>query len=67
MTNQGAGVIGGGPGARIEGLKTLAAYGKSKNVLVMMENRGRATPEQMVDLMKASGTLRESRHWKLPQ
>ena len=41
----------------IEALKTLAAYGKPKNVVILMENRGRATPEALVNLMKASGTF----------
>jgi hypothetical protein len=40
----------------IEGLKALAAYGKSKNVLIILEPRGgKLTPEQLVGLMKASG------------
>jgi hypothetical protein len=40
----------------IEALKTLSAYGKSKKVYVIMEDRGRTTPEALVALMKASGT-----------
>jgi hypothetical protein len=40
----------------IEGLKALVAYGKSKSVLVILEPRGgRMPPQQMVDLLKASG------------
>jgi hypothetical protein len=40
----------------IEGLKTLVAYGRSKNIVVILEPRGgRMPPEQMVDLLKASG------------
>jgi hypothetical protein len=40
----------------IEGLKTLVDYGKSKHVFVILEPRGgRMAPEQMVDLLKASG------------
>ena len=56
MINPGRGELP-APSAGIEALKTLAAYGKSKNVVIIMENRGRATPEQLVDLMKASGTF----------
>jgi sugar phosphate isomerase/epimerase len=41
----------------IEALKALAAYGKQKNIVILMENRGRATPEALVNLMKASGTF----------
>jgi len=40
----------------IEGLKIVSAYGKSKNVAVIMENRGRTTPEVLVQLIKGSGT-----------
>ena len=40
----------------IEGLKALAAYGKSKNVVIILEPRGgKLTPEQMVGLLEASG------------
>jgi sugar phosphate isomerase/epimerase len=40
----------------IEGLKALAAYGESKNVVIILEPRGgKLTPEQLVGLMKASG------------
>lgn len=56
MINQGAGELPADLAPCIEALRTLGAYGKSKNVLILMENRGRATPEQLVDLMKASGT-----------
>jgi sugar phosphate isomerase/epimerase len=56
MINQGTSELSADLEPRIEALKTLAAYGKSKNVLILMENRGRATPEQLVALMKASGT-----------
>lgn len=40
----------------IEGLRTVAAYGKSKNVLVTVENRGQTKPEVLVEAIKASGT-----------
>ena len=40
----------------IEGLRALVAYGKSKNVLIILEPRGgKFTPEQFVGLLKASG------------
>ena len=38
----------------IEGLRALVDYGKSKNVVVILEPRGERL-EQMVDLLKASG------------
>jgi hypothetical protein len=42
--------------ASIETLKTMGAYGRTKNVVVTLENRGRTTsPEQLADLIKASG------------
>ena len=44
------------PAPAIEALKTLSAYGKSKKVAVIMENRGRTAPEKLVEVMKASGT-----------
>lgn len=40
----------------IEALKTLSAYGKSKNVAILMEPRGRSTVDTLVEVMKASGT-----------
>jgi hypothetical protein len=57
MINQGPGELRENLDPVIEALKTLAAYGKPKNVLIIMENRGRATPEALVNLMKASGTF----------
>jgi sugar phosphate isomerase/epimerase len=39
----------------IEGLRAVAAYGKSKNVAVLIENRGTSTPEVLVETIKASG------------
>ncbi len=39
----------------IEGLKALVDYGKSKNVVVILEPRGRMPLDQMVTLLKASG------------
>jgi hypothetical protein len=56
MINQGTGNFPENLTPCIEALKTLADYGKSKNVFIIMENRSRATPEQLVNLMKASGT-----------
>jgi hypothetical protein len=43
-------------GPVIESLQTLSAYGKSKKVAVIMENRGRTPPETLVKVMRASGT-----------
>jgi sugar phosphate isomerase/epimerase len=56
MVNQGTGPLPEDLGPCIETLKTMAAYGKSKNVAVTMENRGRATPKELANLIKASGT-----------
>jgi hypothetical protein len=39
----------------IDGLRTLVEYGKSRNVSVILEPRGRMSPEQMAGLLKASG------------
>jgi len=40
----------------VETLKIMAAYGKTKNVTVTMENRGRAaTPEQLSNAIKMAG------------
>jgi hypothetical protein len=33
----------------------MAAYGKTKNVAITLENRGRATPEALVNLIKTAG------------
>ena len=40
----------------IENLKTMEAYGKTKNVSVTMENRGGGTPEQLADAARKAGT-----------
>jgi len=55
MVNQGTGPLPEDLGPCIETLKTMGAYGKSKNVAVTLENRGRATPEQLASLIKTSG------------
>jgi hypothetical protein len=56
MPNQGTPFATGDLTPAIEGLKALADYGKSKNVVIILEPRGRgATPQQMADLIKASG------------
>jgi sugar phosphate isomerase/epimerase len=39
----------------VETLKTMAAYGKTKNVAVTLENHGKATPEQLVRLIQTAG------------
>ena len=54
MLNQGSGPLTGDLGPCIETLKSMAAYGKSKNVAVTIENRGRSTPEQVANLIKAA-------------
>jgi hypothetical protein len=43
-------------GAVIGALKTLSAYGKSKKVAVIMENRGRTPPETLAKVIQSSGT-----------
>jgi hypothetical protein len=55
MINQGA-MLPEELGPVIEALKTLSVYGKSKNVAVIMENRGRTAPETLAQVIKASGT-----------
>jgi sugar phosphate isomerase/epimerase len=40
----------------IDALKTLSAYGKSRKVAVIMENRGRTPPETLARVIRASGT-----------
>lgn len=39
----------------IEALKTLSAYGKPKNVAILLEPRGRSTTEVLVDVIKRAG------------
>ena len=39
----------------VEALKAMEAYGKTKNVAVTVENRGRATPEQLAKLIQTAG------------
>ncbi len=57
MPNQGTSYMTEDLTPAIEGLKALADYGKTKNVLVILEPRGgKLTPEQLVGLLKASGT-----------
>jgi hypothetical protein len=55
MLNQGSGPLTENLGPTIETLQSMAAYGKTKNVAVTIENRGRATPEQVANLIQASG------------
>jgi len=54
MVNQGP-LEAGKTGPAIEGLRAVAAYGKSKNVVVSIENRGPTPPETLVEVIKASG------------
>lgn len=56
MVNQGTGPLPEDLGPCIETLRTMAAYGKTKNVAITMENRGRATPEQLANLIRSSNT-----------
>ena len=56
MVNQGP-LEAGKLGPAIEGLREVAAYGKSKNVTVTMENRGPTRPEVLVEVIKASGAF----------
>jgi sugar phosphate isomerase/epimerase len=39
----------------VQALKEMEAYGKTKNVAVTVENRGRATPEQLAKLIQTAG------------
>jgi sugar phosphate isomerase/epimerase len=54
MVNQGP-LEAGKTGPAIEGLKSVAQYGKSKGVVVTVENRGPTAAEVLVDVIKASG------------
>jgi hypothetical protein len=56
MINQGMAAFPADMAPSIDALKTLSAYGKSKNVAVLMENRGKATPEELAQLIRATGT-----------
>ena len=56
MVNQGP-LEAGKLGPAIEGLREVAAYGKSKKVTVTMENRGQTKPEVLVEVIKASGSF----------
>jgi hypothetical protein len=55
MINQGP-LEAGKLGPAIEGLRTVAAYGKSKSIAILVENRGTTKPEVLVEAIKASGT-----------
>lgn len=54
MVNQGTFPEDTGPA--VEALRELAAYGKAKKVAVIMENRGRSTPETLERVIRESGT-----------
>jgi hypothetical protein len=53
MVNQGPGLLTENLEPFLENLRSMAAYGKTKNVGVTMENRGRATPEQLANTIKS--------------
>ncbi len=55
MINQGSKLEADKLGPAIEGLKTLVAYGKSKGIAILVENRGTTPPEVLVQLIKAAG------------
>ena len=55
MVNQGTRALPEDLAPCIDALKTLSAYGKSKKVAVVMENRGQTPPEDLVQLIRASG------------
>ena len=55
MVNQGRGITRENLSAPIEALKQCAAYGKSKNVHVTIENRGERDPGILAEMMRASG------------
>jgi hypothetical protein len=56
MVNQGTRALPEDLAPCVDALKTLSAYGKSKKVAVIMENRGRTPPEELAQLIRASGT-----------
>jgi hypothetical protein len=55
MINQGSKLETGSLGPAIEGVKTVVAYGKSKGIAILVENRGQTKPEVLVDFIKAAG------------
>lgn len=55
MVNQGTRALPEDLAPCVDALKTLSAYGKSKKVAVIMENRGRTAPEELAQLIRASG------------
>jgi sugar phosphate isomerase/epimerase len=57
MVNQGTGITAENIAAPVEALKRCAAYGKSKNVYVTMENRGERDPSLLARMMRESGTF----------
>jgi hypothetical protein len=56
MVNQGTRALPEDLAPCVDALRTLSAYGKSKKVAVIMENRGRTPPEELAQLIRASGT-----------
>jgi len=56
MVNQGTRALPEDLAPCVDALKTLSAYGKWKKVAVIMENRGRTAPEELAQLIRASGT-----------
>ena len=55
MVNQGTRALPEDLAPCIDALKTLSAYGKSKKVAIVIENRGRTPPEELARLISASG------------
>jgi len=56
MINQGSHLESGKLGPAMEGLKTIVAYGRSKNIAILVENRGTTAPEVLAELIKATGS-----------
>jgi hypothetical protein len=56
MINQGSKLESGKLGPAMEGLKTIVAYGRSKNIAILVENRGTTAPEVLAELIKATGS-----------
>jgi hypothetical protein len=55
MVNQGTRALPEDLAPCVDALKALSAYGKWKKIAVIVENRGRTAPEELAQLIRASG------------
>lgn len=57
MVNQGSNLTAEDVPVTVDALRTLVAYGKPRNVVITMENRGRTNPDLLAQMMRASGSF----------